>query len=248
MNVRTLIIDDERKAIEILRNKLETLFPQVEIVGTTQSPEDGLLMIKNLEPQLVFLDIAMPQMSGFDLLAKVENPNFEIIFATAFDNFALAAIKHCAIGYLVKPIDNKDLLAAVTHAYDNIEKKNALEKNQVLLDNLSQQSKHKRKVAIPVEDGLEFVNVCDIIHCEGVKGYTKIYLSNNLHLLSSYSIGHYCDLLGEQTFYQVHKSHLINIDCIKKYTNEGFVLLANKREVPVSRNRRSDFLDILKNA
>ncbi|NND62043.1 MAG: response regulator transcription factor [Flavobacteriaceae bacterium] len=242
MKATALLIDDERKALSILKNKLERLCPNVTIIGETTSPRKALDLIVNQSPQLIFLDVAMPEMSGFDLLALVENPTFEIIFVTAFDNFAIDAINHCAIGYLVKPVDNQELIIAVDKAISNIEDKTALKKNQLLVENLGVQTFQKKKIVIPTQDGLEFVRIKDIIHCEGEEGYTRIHFKEHKPILSSHSIGHFNVLLADQDFYLVHKSHLINLSHINKYLNEGYVILTNNFKIPVSRNRRSDFL------
>lgn len=246
MKITALLIDDEPKALAILKNKLERMCPNVEIIGETQHPEEGLELIKTISPQLIFLDVAMPGMSGFDMLMKIENPSFEIIFVTAFDNYAIDAINHCAIGYLVKPVDNQDLIFAVNKAIVNIEEKTALEKNKILIENLGVQTFQKKKIVIPTQVGLEFVKIKDIIHCEGEDGYTKIYFKNRKTMLSSNSIGHFNKLLGSHEFYLVHKSHLINLNHIEKYLNEGYVLLNDNHKIPVSRNRRSEFLSMLK--
>lgn len=247
MKVTALLIDDERKSLAILKDKIERLCPNVSIIGETQDPNEGVQLIEKLAPQLIFLDIAMPEMSGFDLLATIKTPSFEIIFVTAFDNYAIDAINHCAIGYLVKPVDNQDLVHAVNKAITNIEDKTALEKNQLLIENLGVQTFQKKKIVIPTQDGLEFVKIKDIIHCEGVDGYTKIFFKNRRSIFSSYSIGHFNTLLENHDFYLVHKSHLINMNHIDKYLNEGYVLITDNVKIPVSRNRRSDFLNKLKN-
>jgi two-component system LytT family response regulator len=246
MIINAILIDDERKALAILKNKIERLCPNVNIIAETQNPVEGIEFIKKLKPQLVFLDVAMPELSGFDLLSEIKNPNFEIIFATAFDNYAIEAIKHCAIGYLVKPVDNNDLVETVNKAIKNIEGKSALEKNKQLIENLGVQSFQNKKIVIPSQEGLEFVEIADIIHCEGVEGYTKIHFIHQKPILSSHSIGHFKKLLGNQSFYLIHKSHLINLSYIEKYLNEGYVVLSGNHTLPVSRNRRSGFLNSLK--
>lgn len=247
VKVKTILIDDERKALAILKNKLERLCPNVEVIAETQNPKEGIELIKTLKPDLVFLDIAMPELSGFDVLKQFEKPDFEIIFATAFDNYAIEAIKHCAIGYLVKPVDNTDLITAVTGAKANIEEKTALQKNKQLIENLGVQTFQKKKIIIPSVEGLEFVKIEEIIHCEGETGYTKIHLKKGKPLLSSNSIGHFNKLLSGSDFYLVHKSHLINLNYIEKYLNEGYVILSENIKIPVSRNRRQEFLEQLKN-
>jgi len=248
MSFTALLIDDERKALAILKNKLERFCTNIVVVGETQSPVEGLALIEKLNPQLVFLDVAMPEMSGFDLLAKIPNPNFEIIFVTAFDSYAVDALNHCAIGYLVKPVDNQSLIATVLKAIKNIEAKTALAKNKLLIENLGVQSFHDRKMVIPSQEGLEFVKIDSIIHCEGIDGYTKIHFDDRKSILSSNSIGHFNKLLKNSDFFLVHKSHLINTDHIQKYLNEGTLIMSNGSTVPVSRNRRADFLKTFKNS
>jgi two-component system LytT family response regulator len=246
MKIRVVIVDDERKAIAILRSKLERYCPQLEIVGETQSPQEGIKLIAELEPDLVFLDIAMPEMNGFEMLKAIENPNFEIIFITAFDEYAIEAIRHCAIGYIVKPVDKEDLIKTIHNAIVNIESKQALEKNKQLIANLGAQTFQKKKIVIPTQKGLEFVPIPSIIRCEGIDGYTKIYLTGGVTKLSSNSIGHFVRMLDNELFYQVHKSHLINLDHIISYLNEGYVFLSEKNQAPVSRNKRIAFLNTLK--
>lgn len=245
--ITAILIDDERKALAILRNKLERLCPNIEIIAETQDPNEGLELIQTLKPQLVFLDIAMPNMSGFDILSQIDQPCFEVIFVTAFDEYALEAINHCAIGYLVKPVDNKDLISTTNKAIQNIKDKTALEKNRLLIENLGVHTFQSKKIVIPSQEGLEFIKIKDIVHCEGNNGYTNIHFENRKPILSSNSIGHFNKLLDNQNFYLVHKSHLINLDFIDKYLNEGYVVLINNSKIPVSRNRRQDFLNSLKN-
>lgn len=246
MAITAILIDDERKALAILKNKIEQEYPQITIIGTTQFPKEGLQLIQDLKPQLVFLDIAMPEMSGFDLLKKVGNPDFEIIFVTAFDTYAVDAIRHCAIGYLVKPIDTEDFIEAMDNAIQNINQKTASLKNRLLIENLGIPIQQKKRIAISSADGLEFVKIKDIIYCEGVKGYTKVNLATRKAILSTQSIGYFNKLLENQDFYMVHKSYIININHLEKYLNEGVAVLTDNINVPVSRTRKSDFLDTLK--
>ena len=247
ITVTAILIDDERKALAILKNKLERLCPNVNIIGETQSPKEGIALIKSLKPQLVFLDVAMPEISGFDVLAEIKNPAFEIIFVTAFDNYAIEAIKYCAIGYLVKPVSNDELIQTIDKAILNIEERSTLEKNKLLIENLKIQTFQNKKIVIPSQEGLEFVQISNIIHFQGDNGYTNIHFINRKPILSSHNIGYFSKLLENHSFYTIHKSHLINLIHIEKYLNEGYVVLANNHKLPVSRNRRQDFLDSIKN-
>lgn len=242
MKIKAILIDDERKSIETLKHSIIKLCPNIEIVGETQVPEEGIQLIENLNPQLVFLDLAMPEMSGFDLLSNISKPNFEVIFATAFDEYAIEAIKHCAIGYLVKPIDDIELIEAVQRAAESIENKTVLEKNLVLIENIGQSFQDK-KITIPTQSGLDFIKTKDIIYCEGTEGYTRLYFTQKRPpMLSSKSIGYYHKILKNKHFYLTHKSYLINMSHIEKYENEGYILLTDNYKAPVSRNKRIGFL------
>jgi len=244
--IRAFLIDDEPKSTAILKNKIERFCPEIQVIGNTQDPQKAKQLIEEVQPDLVFMDVAMPGMSGFDVLSQFNKPTFEIIFVTAFDSYAIEAIRHCAIGYLVKPVDKDELITAVANAKFNIEEKTALKKNRQLVENLEVKTFQDKKLIIPTQEGLEFVAINEILCCEGEDGYTKLYFKNRKPLLSSNSIGHFKEMLKNQEFYLVHKSHLINLNYIDRYLNEGYVIIENHK-IPVSRNRRSDFLTTLKN-
>jgi two-component system LytT family response regulator len=245
MKYKAILIDDERKSVEILRNKLERFCPDIEIIATSNSPKEGLEFVLSLNPDIVFLDIAMPELNGFDLLEKVPDPSFELIFVTAFGDFAIDAIKHCAIGYLVKPVENSDLVLAVNNAKKNINDKSSLRKNQQLIKNNTQEAFQKKKILVPSLGGFDFVSIEEIIRCEGIDGYTKVFIADGSNLVSSNSIGYFQKILEGTQFHLIHRSHLINLNAIKKYSTDGYVLLGNKVKIPVSRNRRKVFLDKL---
>lgn len=247
MKINAILIDDEPKALAILKNKIERFCSNVTVIAETQNPEEGLLLIKEKKPHIVFLDIAMPQMSGFDLLTQIPRPDFEVIFVTAFDEYAIDAINHCAIGYLLKPVDNQSLIATVIKAIENIEERTALEKNKLLIQNLGAKLFKDKKIVVPTQHGLEFLKIEDIVHLEGDSGYTKIHVLNKKTILSSHNIGYFSKLLKGQTFYLIHKSHLINMLHLEQYLNEGYVILTNNSKLPISRNKRQEFIQIIKN-
>ncbi|MEE9348488.1 MAG: LytTR family DNA-binding domain-containing protein [Flavobacteriaceae bacterium] len=246
-NITAILIDDEHKALFSLKYKIEKQCPNITIIAETQSPKEGIKLIEKLKPQLVFLDIAMPELSGFDVLEKINQPNFEIIFVTAFDNYAIEAIQHCAIGYLVKPVNNKDLVTVVSKALENINNKTALDKNKTLIENFGVQSFSDKKIAVSSTMGIDFIKIETIIFCEGVDGYTKFHLQNKKTILSSRSLGFFKDILTSDDFYLVHKSYIINKNYIEKYLYEGYVVMPNQVNIPVARSRRTGFLDSLKN-
>ncbi|WP_236002791.1 LytR/AlgR family response regulator transcription factor [Luteirhabdus pelagi] len=244
--IKAYLVDDEPKALAILSDKIRRVCPDIEIIGTTQNPKEAIEFLRESPPDLLFLDVAMPEINGFEVLQQLEKPDFEIIFATGYDEYAVQAIKHCAIGYLVKPIDNDELVDAVSKAKENISEKSALAKNKALIENLQVKRFRDKKIIIPSQEGLEFLEIGNILHFEGIDGYTKIHINDRKPLLSSQSIGHFVKMLHDQDFYQVHKSHLINLNHINSYLNEGYVTIKDTN-IPVSRNRRSDFLTMLKN-
>ncbi len=247
MKIRAFLVDDEPKSTTILANKIERFCPEISIVGTSHNPAEAMEKIKESEPDLVFLDIQMPEMSGFEMLREFgDNPFFEVIFATAYDEYALEAIRHNAAGYILKPYDNDDLVKTVHRAEESIRNKQSLEKNLQFLQHLELSNFRNKKIIIPNREGLEFVDIQRIIHCEGVDGYTKINLSDGKSILSSQSIGNFVKLLPAHTFFQVHKSYIINLNFISHYLNEGYVVLENNVKIPVSRQKREELFILLK--
>lgn len=242
MNITAFIIDDERKAISILKNKLERAAPEISITGEFQDSGKALEALEINIPDLVFLDISMPRMNGFEFLKQISSPAFELIFVTAYGDYAIEAIRHCAIGYLIKPLKEDDLRKAIENAKKNIEQKTALAKNLQLVENLSIEMSRHKKIAIPSFKGLDFIEIQNIIRCEGSHGYTVLYLKTGEQLVSSYSIGFFYKMLENLNFFLAHKSHLINIEYIHKYDRNGTLELENNHIVPLARNRREVFL------
>lgn len=243
MKLRAILIDDEEKALKSLQIKVNRFFPEIEIVATSQRPLEAIELIKTQKPELVFLDIEMPQLNGFDILQKFENPNFEIIFVTAYNDYAIEAIQSCAIGYVVKPIDNDDLKTAIENAIKNITLKNALAKNSTLIENLKNAPTGDCKIIIPSQKGLDFIKINDIIRCEGESGYTRIILNNGKAILSSYSIGKFVKMLENKNFLQAHRSHLVNLKFVSGYLNEGYISMENGDSLPISKNKRQEFIE-----
>lgn len=240
--IKCILIDDEAKALKMLQRKIAHFFPDCEILATFQNPEEALMQIDTLQPDLVFLDISMPNMSGFDFLSAIDNPTFEVIFVTAFNQYAIEAIKHAAIGYIVKPIDDEELQQAVEKAKENINLKVAQRNNKVLLELLSQKSS---TLSIPTQNGYVFVKKEDIVRFEGTDGYTKIVCCKDQEYLSSYSLGKFASILDLTNFFQAHRSHIINLKYVVGYLNEGYVELSDKSNIPLSKNKRKDFLSLM---
>lgn len=239
--INAIVVDDEKNALESLALKISKFFPEINITHKFQNPQKAVIEINKNTPHLLFLDIEMPVLSGFDLLSKIENPIFEIIFVTAYNEFAIDAIKHCAIGYIVKPIDNDELINAINNAIKNIHQKTAFEKNSLLLENLT--ASNKSTIVVPTQKGLVFFKTSEIVRFEGIDGYTKIILSNNSSILSSYSIGKFTQKNNLSQFFLVHKSHFINLNHLNEYLNEGYVLMTNNDKIPIAKSKRKAFLE-----
>jgi two-component system LytT family response regulator len=243
--ITAILVDDEENLRLSLANKLTKNCPAIEIVGMASNVTQAYELIVNKKPSVVFLDVEMPVESGFDLLRKFLHISFEVIFVTGYDSYAIDAINFCAIGYLLKPVDDDLLIKAVSNIVNKQERD--VQKNlDVLLSNVKEADNHNHKLAIPTMTGIDFVTVDDIIRFEGVNKYTVINLKSGSQITSSYNIGVYKKMLEKHNYYMPHKSHLINLNHLKKYTREGTIILSDDSNVPVSTRKKSEFLEIVK--
>lgn len=242
MRISTIIVDDEAKLREVLIIKLKKYCPEIKVVSTAANVKEALEQIRSHNPDLVFLDIAMPGGSGFQLLKHFKEVSFEIIFVTGFNDYALDALKVSAVDYLLKPVITEELIQAVDKAKIKVANKKRLEKYEVLKHNIDNIGEQQSKVVIPGVSEYSLLKVADIIRCEGWQKYTRIYLENGEIILSSYNIGVFRELLAAYDFYAPHKSHLINIHHIQKYLKRGVVVMSDQEEVPVSRRKKEHFL------
>ena len=240
--IKYVIVDDESKALKNLEKKVKKLYPDFEHSGSFNKPLEALDFLNQNPVDLVFLDIEMPNLSGFDLLSKIDEPGFEIIFVTAYNQYAIDAIRHAAIGYIVKPIDMDELKESIEKAKENIAEKIAHKNNKALLDLLTRQN---NIISIPTQTGYAFVKLDNIIRLEGVDGYTKIVCNNDKEFFSSYSLGKFNDMINNPLFFQTHRSHIINLNYVTGLLNEGYVEMANNTNVPLSRTRKKMFLDLI---
>lgn len=241
--IKTIIIDDEADGRDSLVHAIQTYCQDLEIIRVCHSAPEGLEAIQQDDPDLVFLDIQMPHMSGFELLQQAGNIDCKVIFVTAHNQYAIKAIKFSALDYLLKPVDVDDLLQAVKRYRQQAETTN---KDQFhhLFSNLSLTSSQFEKLAVPSVDGIEFIPVQEIIFCQADGNYTKIHLRNRNSLLASRTLKDFEMLLSEAGFYRVHHASLINLKHISKYVKGegGYLILAEGHEVPVSRRRKEALL------
>jgi two-component system LytT family response regulator len=247
MAIRAIIVDDEKGARESLSKMLEKNCRQIEIVGKADSMASAYEVISEQKPDLVFLDIEMPNGNAFDLLEKFKEINFNIIFTTAYDHYAIKAIKFSAVDYILKPIDPEELVNAVKRLEDKMGQKNSLDNQfKTLLSNVKPGNKLK-KVGIPDGDGLIFINLSDIIRCDSDGNYTFFILTNGKKIIASRTLGEYEQMFADDNFFRVHRSHLINLEHVKKYIKGegGYVVMTDNSQVEVSRRNKNDFLEKL---
>ncbi len=245
--IKTIIIEDEQKSREMLAAMIQKNCPDLEIVGLASNVNEGVTLIQTLKPELVFLDISMPDGSGFDLLEKVSGHKFELIFATASDQHAIRAIKFSACDYLLKPIDNEELKAAVDKV---VQKKKAMpnmENLQFLIQQLKKADDNFQKITLPTGNAYEIVNVKDIVRCEADGSYTNFYLTDKRKLMISAGLKHYEELLPEVEFIRVHHHHLINMNHVVRFLKEdgGYAVMSDGSKIEISRRKKEAFMEKL---
>lgn len=245
--IKAIIVDDELGARESLSKMIEKNCKQIEIIAKVDSMLAAFEAITNKEPDLVFLDIEMPNGNAFDLLEKFKTINFNIIFTTAYDHYAIKAIKFSAVDYILKPIDPEELVVAVKRFEERTGKSATLDKQfKTLLSNVRPENKLK-KVGIPDGDGLIFINLSDIIRCDSDGNYTFFILTSGKKIIASRTLGEYEQMFAEDNFFRIHRSHLINLEHVKKYIKGegGYVVMSDNSQVEVSRRNKTDFLEKL---
>ncbi len=245
--INALIVEDEEKNIEILTNILENHCDDVTVAGAATNIEDAEAFIKKNEVDVVFLDIEMPPQNGFQLLEKFATIDFDVIFITAHEEYALQAIKFAALDYLLKPISIADVKEALKKVKRNRNgKENELA--TILKDYLKSNDKSFSKIVIPVLDGYNVIDLKDIIYCEAFDSYTKIILTGNASHMISKPLKEYEEMLEDKGFYRVHKSFLINVHHITKIIKGlgAAVIMTDKKNIPISSRKKDEFFTSLK--
>lgn len=245
--IRAIIIEDEKKSRETLAGLLERYCNNVEIVAEADGYKSGLKAIRDNKPDAIFLNIQMPDGSGFKLLEDIAEIDFDIIFTTAYDQFAIKAIKYSALDYLLKPIVPDELINAVNKSDQNKYKGEVGKNVNVLLNNIKDAPNEPRKIVLSTAEKIHVVNVDDIIRCESDNYYTRFYFTNGEKLLISKTLKENEKLLSDHNFIRPHKSHLININYIKSFNrNEGgYIVMNDNTSIPVSRRKREQVIDII---
>jgi two-component system, LytTR family, response regulator len=245
--IKALIIDDEKKARETIRNMVNLYCSNLEIVGEAEEIKTAEQLIGSLKPDLVFLDIKMPNGSGFDLLTRLGNVDFRVIFITAYAEYAIKAFKFSAIDYILKPINPDELIASVNKVQTLAEKESLNERLEAFISNMAGISRDIKKIVLKTSDSIHVINVRDIIRCEADGNYTCFYLINDKKILVSNTLKEYDEMLAPYRFFRTHQSHLVNIDHIERYEKKsgGFLVMKDRSEVPVSVRKKEVLLSFL---
>lgn len=232
-----IIIDDEEYAIGLLSESLKGLYNNIEVVGTYTEWKDGLDALRVIKADILFLDISIGGKNGMDILKLVPTAEMEVIFVTAYSEYALEAFKYSATGYIVKPVGDKELSIAVDKAIERINNKKTARQNVSAPMQLA-----NFKIGVPNGKGVNYFDVNDIIYMEAVSNYTKV-VTRTGEILSSNNIGKFNYLMDGLPFCIVHRSYIINLNCVSRYEAPGIIFMSNKVEIPLSRSAREDFLN-----
>ncbi|MBC7904684.1 MAG: response regulator transcription factor [Gemmatimonadaceae bacterium] len=244
--IRCILVDDESNSLEMMEWLLKTYCPQVVIEAMCNSAEKGIEAINKFRPDVVFLDIEMPHMNGFDMLEQFEKLSFDVVFTTAYDQFAIKAFKYSALNYLLKPVDPDDLKTTI----ERLESRKALptrEQIDLLMQNVRGTSKQSiSRIALTTNDGMMFVSTQDIIYCQSDSNYTNVVLTGGKKVLVSKVLKDIDDALHGSDFYRIHNSYLVNLNHIKKFVrgDGGYVIMDDGTTIGISRSRRQEFMEL----
>lgn len=245
--IKAVIIDDEPAMQQINSQLLSKLFPEIQLVGVAGSVDSGIELIKLQQPNLVLLDVELTGGTGFDLLQHFIPYNFSVIFVTAHNSFAIRAIRFSALDYILKPVIEEDFKQAVHRAIELIERReNTQLQTEVLMESFKKEN-HFKKLVLRTADSLHILEVNDICYCKSDNSYTTFFTRDNESIIVSKSLKEYENLLGEYGFFRPHQSFLVNLNHVKKIdkTDGGFIVMKNKKEIPVSLRQMKNLISLL---
>ena len=241
---KVLVIDDEKPTRDFIKRLIDSYHFGVEVFTDGENVATGVEAIHRLQPDLVILDIQMPDGNGFDVLKSIPVKNFEVIFITAFQEYAIQAIKFSALDYILKPIDSEELKQAIDNALNTITKKTDESQLNVLQHNMQQNS--KRKLVLKTQESVHVVEIDDIVRCESDKNYTLFYFMNAKKILVSKTLKDFDTLLAGLTFFRAQQSHLINLNYVERYDrHEGTIIMKDGSAIPLALARKEQFFEIL---
>ena len=244
--ITTVIIDDELDSVNFITSIINEYCDNIIIVGKAHSVKTGVKVIEELQPQLVLLDVEMSDGTGFNLLENVYSKEFNVIFITAFNHYAIQAIKFSALDYILKPINIKEFLSAINKVKGLINKNQSFnEQFHTLSENL--RTAQPSKIGLPQSDGIEFIETCDILRIKAEGSYSSIILKCNREILISKNLGEFQEMLLGRSFFRPHNSHLINLKFVKKYVKAdgGYIIMENQDSVPLSKSKKESFVKIM---
>ena len=244
--IKVVILDDEQNAVDTLKWKVEKFCQDVEVIQTFTDPIDALLYLQTTTIDLLFIDIEMPKLNGFELLQRIDNIEFDVVFTTAYDEFGIRAIKFSALDYLLKPIQPQELVKSIEKHKSKQTNQITSDQLKVLFSNIKEEDKSPIKIALSTKESIEFVKPEDIIACASDSNYTMVYLSNSKKKLISKTLKEFDELLREFHFFRAHHSHLVNIKHIKEYVRSegGYLVMSNDLHVPVARSKKDELLKL----
>ncbi|KFF07581.1 LytR/AlgR family response regulator transcription factor [Flavobacterium reichenbachii] len=239
--IKSVIVEDELAAREVLKNYLSKYCPQVEVIGEAQNIKEAVPLLHELQPQLVFLDVEMPFGNAFDVLEACKDLHFETIFVTAFSEYSLKALNQSAAYYLLKPISIEELIVAVNKVQHQIMNHELFNRNKIIVENFHESKPEKQQVILPTLEGFEVVKMEEIVRLRGNGNFTDLYLNNGTKKMVCRFLKHFSEILP-LPFIRVHKSHIININCVKAYNKGGIITLNDGAEIEVSPTYKEEFL------
>lgn len=244
MNLRAVIVEDEENSRETLKSLLKEFCTGITIEGMAESVQDAVSLISNVKPDVVFLDIELQSGTGFDVLNLTSNLNFEVIFTTAFDQFAIKAMKFSSLDYLLKPIDLEELHGAIEKARKRKNQEVYKKQLETLMYNLKQEKPKLNKICLSTSDGLDFIEVDTILYCKANGSYTSFILNNKKEILVSRHLKEYVSLFHEHDFMRVHNSFLVNLKNVDKFVRSdgGYIIMNNGDRVNISRSKKDEFV------
>jgi len=243
--MKVLIIDDEKRTRDMIAKMIDSFGFDIECFPIGENVQSGIQAIKDIQPDLVLLDIQMPDGTGFDLLNSLEDRNFEVIFVTAFEEYALKAIKFSALDYVLKPIDNDELRIAISKAIETIDKR--VDSKQVETLNYNINNSTRKKLVLKTHESVHVVDLDNIIRCEADRNYTSFFLHDGKKILVSKTLKEYETLLSGNQFFRVQQSHLVNLNYVNRFDkkNGGSVVMKDGSEVPLSPAKKDMFFKVL---
>ncbi|WP_190810773.1 LytTR family DNA-binding domain-containing protein [Flagellimonas sp. S3867] len=248
MILKVVIVEDEKHSRETLKSLLEEFCKDVQVIAMASSVQEAVKVLSVYSPDVVFLDIELQSGVGFDVLNQIKEPSFEVIFTTAFEKYAVKAIKFSSLDYLLKPIDLDELQQSVEKARTRMDTNVYRQQIDTLMQSLSRESNKQEKICLATTAGMEFIAIDDIILCKADGSYTSFVLKNKTSLLVSKHLKEYENLLSDQLFMRVHNSYLINLREVKKYikSDGGYIIMSNDMHVSLSPRKKDDLIDAMK--